>query len=229
MFTMVVVLVLVLANQSIQEKKVNTIETNQNILSSNIFKLKEAVPKAGERTTPFPLDGAPASVTQRAPNWAERVVATDRLGVSSAIESTLPPTSSDKMLLVLDSIGSNIHMEEVEKITNTKFVTKKAYCNLPGAIFPNSDYTTVVPESLKENSDTKVLVFNMSASDLTNISPGETKEYCKQQASLSSSSTVKLASNTLMSGHPNLEIIVVPERAPRYAIQEAQTEWMPFC
>ena len=55
-----------------------------------------------------------------------------------------------------------------------------------------------------------------SASDLTNISPGATKEYCKQQASLSSSSTVKLASNALISGHPNLKLVVIPERAPRY-------------
>ena len=61
------------------------------------------------------------------------------------------------MLMVMDSIGSNIHPEEIEKITNTKVVTHKAYCNLPGAIFPNSDYTTVVPKSLNGNPDTKIL------------------------------------------------------------------------
>ena len=78
----------VLANQSTQEKKLNTIETKQNILSANIYLLNVAVTKAGERTTPFPLDGAPASVTQRDPSWAERVGSTEHSRMALVNEST---------------------------------------------------------------------------------------------------------------------------------------------
>ena len=182
--------------------------------------VKEAVSKNGDSTSSFPPDGSSTTPVPSAPSWADRAGGgarpAIRLGAPGSNQSSGYQAAPDKVLLVLDSIGSNMHMEEIEKITKRKVVTKKAYCTLPGAIFPNSDYTTVVPESLQANPDTKVLGFNASASDLTNISPGATREYCKQQASLSSSNTVKLASNALLSNHPSLELVIIPECAPRY-------------
>ena len=272
-------LITVLANQSAQEKKVNTIESNINSLSSNMLVVKEAIYKNGDSTRSFPLAGS-----SRAPSWAERTGGgarpENRSGAPVTDNSTKPsdplagrnvthqanippsspqdstwavrareppthlanpspsspqdptlserargyhgpqntgsPPAQDKMLLVTDSIGHNMHINEIEELTNMKIFTKKAYCAMPGGIFPNSDFSKVVPEMLRSHPDAKVLTFNASASDLTNISPGATEEYLKQQASSSSFSTLQIASNALQSRHPNLAKIVIPERTARY-------------
>ena len=115
----------------------------------------------------------------------------------------------DLMLLVADSIGHHMHMNELEQATNMKIVTKKAYCTLPGGMFPESEYSKVVPEMLKSHPDTKVLTVNASASDLTNISPGASETYLKQRASTSSYNTVRIAKEALQNKHPKLEKVIM--------------------
>ena len=97
------------------------------------------------------------------------------------------------MLLVADSIGHHMHINEIEQVTNMKVVSKKAYCTLPGGMFPDSEYSKVVPDMLKSHPEAKVLTINASASDLTKISPGAPDIYLKQQASISSYNTVRIA------------------------------------
>jgi hypothetical protein len=120
------------------------------------------------------------------------------------------------MLLVLDSIGHHTRYDLIENLTNTKIVTKKAYCTLPGGRYPEANYNRVVSDTLKAHPEVKVLGINASACDLTNISPGASEEYQKQQASLSSYNTVALARNALCSGHNNLKKVIIPERSPRF-------------
>ena len=83
-------------------------------------------------------------------------------------------------------------------------------------MFPDSEYSKVVPEMLKSHPDAKVLTVNASASDLTNISPGAPDIYLKQQASISSYNTVRIAKEALQSKHPKLEKVIIAERTPRY-------------
>ena len=186
----------VLANQSAQEKKVNNIESNLNILSSNLLVVKETVSKDGDRRdTFFPQDGQPqvpqampapvpsnhrvtsflqagssreppAPSAPTPPTWAER---TQNPPVTQ--NSQFPPPR-DKMLLVLDSIGHHARYDLIEGLTNTKIVTKKANCTLSGGRYPEANYNRVVTDTLKAHPDVKVLGINASACDRTNISPG---------------------------------------------------------
>ena len=117
----------VLANQSSQEQKVNTIENNLIKLSSNMSELKEEFTKNGERTAPSPLDGTLTSNTQMAPTWAERVAARVQHGDQARGPSTNqrpasagPQHEADLMLLVADSIGHNMHINEIEQATKMK-------------------------------------------------------------------------------------------------------------
>ena len=106
-----------------------------------------------------------------------------------------------------------MHFEKIERVTNKKVVTKKAYCTLSGGRYPDSTDDKVIPEILKANQDANVLAFNASTYDLTNISPWE---YLTQQASLSSYNSVTQAKNALNSSHPNLKKVIIPERSPCY-------------
>ena len=132
--------------------------------------------------------GPPTHKVNRSPSIPQAVRAAGPQGPQN---SGFPP-APDKMLLVTDSIGHNMHMNEIEELTNMRIVSKKAYCTISGRTFPSSDYSVVVPEMLRSHPDAKVLTFNASASDLTNISPGANEDNLKQQASTSSINALKI-------------------------------------
>ena len=202
------------ANQSAQRIQMNNFEEQQKITHSEVSEIRKAIfsPKNQPPTLPS-VSSEPCLTSASSPQgltWANR--ASNPPGPATP----RPRQANDLMLLVGDSIGHNLHLNEIENVTEMKIVTKKAYCTMSGGNFPESNYERVVPEILRSHPEAKILTFNASASDLTNISPGASLRYSEQQASTSSYNAIKIASEALKSNHPNLKKVIVSQRTPRY-------------
>ena len=72
---------------------------------------------------------------------------------------------------VTDSIGGNVMIDELEKITKTKFKKKRAYGAVKalGQTYPVSNFTDVVPKEMAENKP-DVLVLQRDSVTLTDMS-----------------------------------------------------------
>ena len=115
-----------------------------------------------------------------------------------------------------DSIAHHVNFEDIEKATKSKIRRKKAYGSVKasGQKFPESNFTDVVPRELCDQS-ADILVLQASSVDLTNLPADAPKEFCEQQALISSQNMVTVAKNALAS-NPNIKNVLLFETTPRY-------------
>ena len=102
-----------------------------------------------------------------------------------------------KILLVGDSISSNLDITALEKATQSKLVTAKAYSSVHDTVsnnakqaarFPASNFTDVIPAQLSKGKY-KSLIIQSGSVDITNFNtkgnPSQFLEYFKQETVLS--------------------------------------------
>ena len=124
-----------------------------------------------------------------------------------------------KIAYITDSIGANVDIEKLERLTKAKFKKSKAYAatkrpRSEGFKFPDTNFTAVVPAILaKEKFDVAVLL--APSVEITNLANNAHEEYASQEASCSSYNIIKVAENALAT-NPELKQFIVAERVPRY-------------
>ena len=121
---------------------------------------------------------------------------------------------------VTDSIGGNVMIDELEKITKTKFKKKRAYGAVKalGQTYPVSNFTDVVPKEMAENKP-DVLVLQRDSVTLTDLSEGAPEEYARQQMKVVSQNMMTVATSALAS-NPQLQQVIIMQAAPRYDDKE---------
>ena len=124
--------------------------------------------------------------------------------------------SGKKISWIADSIGHNIHFEEIEKVTGAKIKKRKAYGSVKasGQKFPDANFTDVVPQETL-NQDVDFLVMQASSVDLTNLPADASEEYARQTALISSSNMVT-AARTALRNNPKIKKVIVMQTTPRY-------------
>ena len=179
---------------------------------------------------PAALPGPPPALLQppapRPLAYADRVrsqAPTEPLSYADRVRSQAPTepraAATKKIAYITDSIGANVDIEKLEGLTKAKFKKSKAYAatkrpRAEGFKFPETNFTTVVPEVLaKEKFDVAVLL--APSVEITNLADNAHEEYTAQEASLSSYNIMKVAENAL-AAHPELKKVIVAERVPRY-------------
>ena len=87
----------------------------------------------------------------------------------------------------MDSIGHNVKIKELEKLTKTRISKRKAYGAVRDAKqkFPNSNFTDTVPIEMRENRP-DILVLQRDSVTLTDLSLEDTELYNQQQVKVSS-------------------------------------------
>ena len=128
-------------------------------------------------------------------------------------------TAARKIAYITDSIGGNVYLKELEKLTKTKIKKAKAYGatkreRSEGFLFPDRNFTDVVPAVLSSEQP-DVVIATAPSVELTNLPLGAVDEYASQEASCSSYNMVKVAENAL-TNNPGLKMFIIPERVPRY-------------
>ena len=133
--------------------------------------------------------------------------------------------SKPKVLYIGDSIAHNVDFNTLEKTTNTRIKTAKAY----GAVFDNNakypqmNMTDVAEEALdkiKNEDEFTELVLSAPTIDITNldtshIKPDDNTEALKQSVTVSCHNIFTAAEKALNT-HPNLEKVLILEHPPRF-------------
>ena len=111
-------------------------------------------------------------------------------------------------------------INELEKITKTKFKKKRAYgaVKAPGQTYPVSNFTDVVPKEMAENKP-DVLVLQRDSVTLTDMSEGAPVEYGRQLMKVVSQNMMSVATSALDS-NPQLQQVILMQAAPRYDDKE---------
>ena len=137
------------------------------------------------------------------------------------------PEKTNKTLFIGDSVSANVDISLLEKTTQTKFVTAKAYSSIHDTVqnaaknsprFPKSNYTDVIIAELNKD-DYQTLVIQAGSVDITNLNtkdnPTEYLEYFKQETIISAKNLFQAAVNGLVSS-PSLKNIILMKQIPRY-------------
>ena len=111
-------------------------------------------------------------------------------------------------------------IEELEKITKTKFKKKRAYGSVKaaGQTYPISNFTDVVPKELAVHKP-DVLVIQRDSVTLTDLSEGAPEEYARQQMKVVSQNMMTVAT-TALDSNPQLQQVILMQAAPRYDDKE---------
>ncbi len=133
-----------------------------------------------------------------------------------------PPAQLDddlNVLYVADSIGSHCDFQSIKDATGADIVTKKAYSSVKDnrSLYPETNFQDVVPVQLARGMYNH-LVMQAPSVDITNLKKlvnKTSKLYLKQEVSTSSFNMIKTAESALQM-HPNLQAVVITERAPRH-------------
>ena len=142
-------------------------------------------------------------------------------------ERSVQERNSPKILLIGDSISTNVNIKALEEATEAKFVTAKAYTAIydteqneakMAAKFPKSNFTDVIPSEL-EKGNFKTMVLQAGAVDITNLNtkvkPEQHIEYFKQ-VTVVAAQNLFLAAEKALESQNNLEKIVIMKQTPRY-------------
>ena len=130
-----------------------------------------------------------------------------------------------KILYVGDSVAQNANVPFLEKESNTRIRTKKAYSavNDKAARFPNESFADVVPAALAEthhDDQYSHLVLAAPTIDVTNIDASEVSiddniEVYKQKIQISCENMFSVATKAL-ENHQELEKVILMEHPPRH-------------
>ena len=161
--------------------------------------------------TPAP-PGPPASLTTYA----------GTVRTAPAAQAPAPPavsTSVNKIAMITDSIGGNIHHDLLEKLTRAKITKAKAYGTVQktreeGFRFPYKNFTAVVPQVLASRQH-DIAVLQAPSVVLTNLPPSTAQEHASEQAREASYQLMKVAVDALKENE-SLKKIVICEAPPRW-------------
>ena len=132
-----------------------------------------------------------------------------------------------KTLYVGDSISTHARIDTLEKATNTRLVTAKAYSSVfetdhniakSATKFPETNFATVLPQKLQEDTFQNVIVQagSVDISNLrTNVEPAKYSEYFKQEATMSAKNLFSVCEEAAKQ-NPSLKKIVILKQTPRY-------------
>ena len=120
---------------------------------------------------------------------------------------------------ITDSIGANIQVDLLEKVTKAKVKRAKAYAatkrsKSEGFKFPETNFTDVVPKVLA-SGNIDVAVTMAPSVEISNLPKHAHDECALQEASNSSYNMIKVAALALDKNR-NLKQFIIAERAPRF-------------
>ena len=178
-----------------------------------------SLPKQTESSSPS-LSPLPSSRTKQAPPQKS-----DNLK-----KKTSPYLQKPKVLIIGDSVANNANFGFIERQTNTRVKTVKAYssnCDIK-ARWPQKNVTDVTPSALDachEDDKFSHLILGAPTVDITNLDTSKLTELdnievYKQKAIVSSQNIFTVAKHAL-ERHPNLEKIVILEHNPRFDVAVA--------
>ena len=129
-----------------------------------------------------------------------------------------------KVLYIGDSIAHNVNMGKVEKDTNSRVKTVKAYSAVEDlkSRYPSKNFTDVTPAALKDTREEDKyteLVLAAPSVDITNINTGNLNgddniEVFEQKVIISCQNMLSVAQNAVID-NPQLRKVVLMEHAPR--------------
>ena len=233
----------ILTNQTMHEQTMNKIAFTQTSVISDIKELKgtvvaglgvsrpappvPAVPTARPPVAPRPAQppatlSCPPPASLPASQPAQPPVAPQALSYADRLRRQAPGEPRADLVknvaYITDSIGANVDIEKLAKLTKTKVKKVKAYAatkrsKSEGFKFPDSNFTDVVPATLaKEKFD---IAFLLAPSvEMTNLAKNAHAEYANQEASCASYNIIKVAENALIT-NPELKKVIIAERVPR--------------
>ena len=134
-----------------------------------------------------------------------------------------------KVLFVADSVGRNVNFNKLERATNTRIKSTKAYSseNHNAARWPEKNVTDVTKKELAKNvhnDGIDVLVLSAPTVDVTNLDtsklrPSDNIEFFKQEVINSSKNMISVAENALRSNN-ELKKVVIMCHPPRFDTKE---------
>jgi hypothetical protein len=134
-------------------------------------------------------------------------------------------SAPSKISYVMDSIGHNVKIKELEKLTKTRISKRKAYGAVRDAKqkFPNSNFTDTVPIEMRENRP-DILVLQRDSVTLTDLSLEDPEMYNKQQVKVSSYNMF-VAATAALASNPDCRQVILCEAIPRYDGKEKLNQY----
>ena len=130
-----------------------------------------------------------------------------------------------KILFVADSVGRNVQFNRLERATNIRIKTAKAYSSFEhkSARWPKLNVTDVTKKELTKNQyndEYDALVLSAPTVDVTNLDtaklkPSDNTEFFKEEVINSSKNIMMVAQNALRS-NPKLKKVIVLCHPPRF-------------
>ena len=153
---------------------------------------------------------------------------------SSSTPATKATTKVDNILVVGDSISSQLHLKTIEFATDVKIRTAKAYSCKQENIstkgkhkpkFPTKNYTDVIANEL-EKDNTDLLLVQAGSTDITNLKTEgentESNEYFEKET-VESAKNLFNAVTSAVNNNPGLKKVVILKQTPRYDFLTSNT------
>ena len=141
------------------------------------------------------------------------------------IKKTSRFLSKQKVLYIGDSIANNVEFNSLEKATNTRIRTVKAYSSAytDAARFPLKNVNDIAQDTLNDthnDDEFTELVLSAPTVDITNLNtanlrPDDNIEVFKQNVVVSCQNIFSVAEQALRN-HPNLKKVLILEHPPRF-------------
>ena len=130
-----------------------------------------------------------------------------------------------KVLMIADSIGRNVQLNRLERATNVRIKTAKAYSavNNKSARWPNMNVTDVTKKEVVENLhgvEYEIVLLSAPTVDITNLDtsklkPSDNTDFFKQEVIISCRNMMTVAENTLKQ-KPGLKKVILMCHPPRH-------------
>ena len=211
------ILKIVFDNQEKLDNKLSFIQQNIGIAPSSKPTAGPSLPPTCTPSqTPPP---APTTTTRNSPQ------STSTPTVNQPIRKKTKFLQKPKVLLIEDSIAQNTNVAWLEKESNTRIRTKKAYSAVYDKTtrYPSKNFTDVVPDALLEahkDDQYSHLVLAAPSADITdidasNLTVNDNIEVFKQNIQISCQNMFTVATKALKMNQ-NLEKVVLMEHPPRH-------------
>ena len=195
-----------------------------HISTKDTVHMKHSEPESPMTTPPPPNESSTPPPKRAQKETKSKTLSNVRIDTPTQ-EGRNKPNS--KILIIGDSISSNVDLKALENATDKKFITAKAYSSQRSTEsnirkkaphFPKSNFQDVIQEQLAK-SDYHSLVLQVGSVDFSNMNTKNTSEedieYFKDETVLSAQHLFKAAENAL-EVKPSLEKVVIMKHIPRY-------------
>ena len=153
---------------------------------------------------------------------AAQAQVTQGAGVGGPVQGIPVPT---RISYVTDSIGHNVNISALEKLTKTKISKRKAYGAIKKASqkFPNSNFTDIVPVEMSEKKP-DILVLQQDSVTLTDLPTDASDMYLEQEMKVTSYNMFAAATAAL-AANPGCQQAILMEAIPRYDGKEKMNRY----